>query len=124
MKYLDIQNEVIKKYKITINEHSQCRGRMHAHVKQKTICKWKPANSMRCTFDLFHEIGHCETFHSRMRRAESEYYATMWAIERCKEYKLEIPKQIIDIYQRYIDMEIRRGERRGGTNYGALKLEV
>lgn len=121
-KYIDIQNEVIQKYRIKINTDSQCRRRMHCHVKQRMICKWKQVNSIQCTFDLFHEIGHAETTKAGMRRAEAEYYATIWAIERFKEYGLEVPKKTLDVYQRYIDMTVRRGVRRGGTGYGELKL--
>ena len=57
-----------------------------------------------------------------MRRAESEYYATMWALDRCKEYGIEVPEKTIKEYQGYIDMEIKRGKRRGGAGYGELKL--
>ena len=41
-------------------------------------------------FMLFHEIGHIKTYKSSMRRCESEYYATVWAIEKFKEYDLII----------------------------------
>lgn len=127
MSYIDIQNEVIERYKIDLCDGTKCKNdwrRMHAHVKERRVCKWKQASSVRATFDLFHEIGHIETTKSCMRRAESEYYATMWAIERCKEYKIEIPDRIIKVYQDYIDMEIDRGKRRGGKYYGNLKLTV
>ena len=120
----EIQDEVIKKYRIKLNEHSDCWGRMHAHVKQRMICKWKQTNSIRATFDLLHEVGHIETTKSWMRRAESEYYATMWAIYRCREYGIKIPKKLFNLYQKYIDMEIDRGIRRGGSGYSELKLPM
>lgn len=117
MTFKDIQNEVISDYRIKINEHSKCWMRMHAHVKTRTVCKWHQKNSIRATFDLFHEIGHIETTKAGMRRCESEFYATEWAIERCMEYGLEIPDKIIEDYQEYIDEELARGIRRGGRNY-------
>lgn len=113
-KFIEAQNEVIKKYRITICTNSTCWNRMHAHVKERKVCKWKQANSIRCTFDLFHEIGHIETHTAKMRRCESEYYATVWAMDRCKEYGLEVPESIIKVYQDYINMEHDRGVRRGG----------
>lgn len=127
MSYIDIQNEVIKKYKVDICDGSKCKNdwrRTHAHIRPRRVCKWKQANSIQSTFTLFHEIGHCMTTKGGMRRAEEEYYATVWAIDKAKEYGLEIPKKIIEEYQDYIDDEIDRGIRRGGTSYGDLKLTV
>ncbi len=114
-KYIDIQNDVIKKYRINIEEKSTCYTRTHAHVKQRKVCKWKQANSIASTFTLFHEIGHIETTKSKMRRCESEFYATVWAIEMCKEYGLSIPDKTIKAYQKYINREHDRGIRRGGN---------
>lgn len=122
MSYIDIQNEVIQKYRITICTDSNCWKRMHAHIRERRICKWKQTNSAVATFDLFHEIGHIETTKASMRRAEAEYYATMWAIDKFREYGLEVPQKQIDRYQRYIDMERDRGIRRGGKAYAELKL--
>ena len=127
MSYIDIQNEVIKKYKVDICDGSKCKNdwhRTHAHIRPRRVCKWKQANSIQSTFTLFHEIGHCMTTKSGMRRAEEEYYATVWAIDKAKEYGLEIPQKIIMEYQDYIDDEIDRGIRRGGTGYGDLTLKV
>lgn len=122
MKYIDIQNEVISKYRVTIDQHSHCWGRMHAHVRERRICKFVKKNSVKTTFDLFHEIGHIETTKAGMRRAEEEYYATCWAIDRCKEYGLEVPEETLHVYQRYILMEVARGKRRGGSNYGEMNI--
>ena len=58
-----------------------------------------------------------------MRRAEQEYYATIWAMEMCKLYGIEVPDKIIIDYQLYIDREIDRGVRRGGAGYGDLRLK-
>ena len=57
-----------------------------------------------------------------MRRAEAEYHATIWAIKKCEEYGLTVPENIIKKYQNYIDMEVERGKRRGGSGYGDLAL--
>ena len=79
MTYLEIQQEVINKYKVVIIKNSTCRSRMHAHCDgTRRICKWTPKNSVQTTFDLFHEIGHIMTKTSKMRRVESEYYATIY----------------------------------------------
>lgn len=125
MKYTEIQNEVVKRFKIDLCDGTKCKNdwsRTHAHVRPRRVCKWKQRNSIESTFTLFHEIGHCMTTKGWMRRAEAEYYATVWAMDMCKEYGLEVPSKIIADYQRYIDMEIDRGKRRGGTGYGELKL--
>lgn len=117
LNYLDLQKEVIEKYRITIVENSKCRSRMHAHVKQRKVCKWKPMSSSKATFELLHEIGHCETFKGWMRRCESEFYATQWALDRCKEYGVDVPDNLVENYQRYVYRELDRGLRRGGSNY-------
>ena len=124
-KFIEVQNDVIQKYRITLDEHSSCWGRCHAHVKQRRICKWHPKNSVQSTFDLLHEVGHVETTKSNMRRCESEFYATQWAIDRASEYGIEIPKSVIKAYQDYIDMELARGIRRHGKGYNLnLNLKV
>lgn len=122
MNYREIQDDVIKKYRITIDEHSHCRGRMHAHIKERKVCKWHPKNSYAATFDLLHEIGHIENNSSGMRRAEQEYYATVWAIDRLKDYGIDVQEKSLFSFQRYILTEIKRGERRGGKAYGELSL--
>lgn len=126
MNYKDIQNEVIKKYRIDLCDGTRCKdgdwSRTHAHPKQRRVCKWKQANSIQSTFTLFHEIGHIENNRSGMRRAEQEFHATVWAIAECKKYGIEIPQKIIDDYQEYINMTFDRGVRRGGKCYGRLKL--
>lgn len=125
MKYIDIQNALVKTYRIDICDGTKCKNdwsRTHAHIKSRRVCKWKQNNSFASTFTLLHEIGHVETTTSAMRRAEEEYHATVWAIEQCKRFGLDIPQRTIDTYQRYIDNEIERGKRRGGKNYGDLTL--
>lgn len=125
MTYIEIQNEVIKKHRIDLCDGTKCKNdwsRTHAHPRQRRVCKWKQKNSIQSTFELFHEIGHIVNNNSKMRRAEEEYYATVWAISRCKEYGLTVPAKTMKEYQDYIDMEIARGMRRGGSGYGKLRL--
>ncbi len=127
MTYTEIQNEVIEKYRIDICDGSKCAddwSRTHAHPRKRRVCKWKQANSFVSTFTLLHEVGHIENNNGKMRRCEEEYYATVWAIEKCKEYGLKIPQSIINTYQRYIDIEVARGLRRGGKGYASLKLKI
>lgn len=126
MNHKQIQEDIIIKCQIDICDGTKCkndRRRTHAHPKIRRVCKWKQANSIQSTFTLLHEVGHIYTHKTSMRRAESEYHATMWALRRCKEYELEVPQKLIEKYQKYIDMEIERGKRRGGKNYPDLKLE-
>ena len=123
MTFRQIQEDAIKKYRIKLDPCSCCWKRMHAHVRERRICKWHFKNSVQATFDLLHEIGHVETTKSGMRRAEEEYFATKWAIERAKEYGMTVPEKTIKEYQEYIDMELDRGKRRGGSNY-AIKMTL
>ena len=119
MNYKEIQNEVIRNYNINISDGGDCWTRTHAHPKERKVCKWKQANSVESTFTLFHEVGHVETFKSTMRRCESEYVATVWAINKMKEYGLldKISDKTKNLYQKYIYRELDRGVRRGGKNY-------
>lgn len=124
-KYIQIQNEEIVKYNIDICDGTKCKNdwsRTHAHIRQRRVCKWQQKNSIESTFTLLHEIGHIMTTKAWMRRAESEYFATVWAIKECTDLGLKVPQKVINDYQRYIDMEIARGERRGGSGYGNLQL--
>lgn len=113
----EIQDEAVKKYRITLNEHSKCWSRMHAHIQKRMICKWHPKSSLQATFELFHEIGHIETTKSGMRRCEEEYYATVFAIDLFRQYKLKVPEGTMKEYQDYVWRELDRGIRRGGKNY-------
>ena len=125
-RFIDIQNEVIEKYRIDLCDGTRCAddwARTHAHPRQRRICKWTQKNSIASTFALFHEIGHVETHHSKMRRCEQEYYATAWAIEKLKEYGIadKITASTKKLYQNYIYEELRRGTRRGGKGYPTKK---
>lgn len=127
MTFIDIQREVIERYNIVLCDGTMCDGtkcphawrRMHSCGTERKIYKWEFKNSVEATLDLLHEIGHQETHTAKMRRCESEYYATAWAIERLTEYgildKVTIKQK--DLYQRYIYRELDRGIRRGGKGY-------
>lgn len=123
MKYIEIQNEIINKYKIDLCDGSRCKdgdwSRTHAHVRQRRVCKWKQSNSIASTFELFHEIGHIENNSAKMRRCEEEYYATVWAIDKLREYEIldRLSAKQKESYQDYIYRELDRGVRRGGKQY-------
>lgn len=123
MNYVEIQNDVIKKYRIDICDGTKCAdgdwSRTHAHVKQRRVCKWKQANSIASTFTLFHEVGHIVNNDSKMRRCEEEFHATQWAIDELKKYGVlcKVSEKTKTTYQDYINMELDRGLRRGGKNY-------
>ena len=79
--------------------------------------EWKQLNSITSLFTLLHEIGHCENNNSKMRRCEEEFYATQWALDKCKELKINVPDKIVEKYQRYVYRELERGLRRKGYGY-------
>ena len=118
-KYIEICEDAVRRYHIDLCDGTKCSNdwsRMHAHVKLRRVCKFKYRNSINAVFDLLHEIGHIETTLSSMRRCESEFFATVWAIKTAKEvYHLEFPESIIKRYQEYITREWDRGKRRGGN---------
>lgn len=117
MKYIELQNEIIRRYNVEICDGTLCQSdwhRTHAHVAERRVCKWEQKNSVLSTFTLLHEIGHIETTKRSMRRCESEYFATVWALRCAKEYNIEIPEKLIEKYQSYIMLEYSRGIRRGG----------
>ena len=87
MNYKQIQDKIIAEYRMTINEKSTCRSRTHVHIQKRTICKWEQASSVKSTFTLLHEIGHCENNNAKMRRCEEEFYATQWALDKCRELR-------------------------------------
>ena len=125
MTYIEIQNDLIQRYNIDLCDGTKCKcdwSRVHAHPKLRRVCKWKQRNSLASTITLFHEVGHIENNKGITRRAEEEYFATTWAIDRLKEYGIAFPLKELFEYQRYILVEIARGQRRGGTGYGELNL--
>lgn len=115
--FIELQEELIKQYRINLNPNSKCYGRTHIHQQKRMLCKWKQSSSIKSTFTLLHEIGHCENNNSKMRRCEEEYYATQWALDKCKELKLKVPDKIFDRYQQYVYRELQRGLNRHGSNY-------
>ena len=127
MTLIEIQKDVLKKHNIILCDGTMCDGskcpyswkRMHSCSMARKIYKWDFKNSIKSTFDLFHEIGHQETTTSKMRRCESEYHATVWAINKAKEYGIadKITDTIKNRFQNYINMELERGVRRGGKGY-------
>lgn len=127
MKYVDIQNEIISKYRIDLCDGTKCANdwsRTHAHVRKRRVCKWKQSNSLESTFTLCHEVGHIVNNRSEMRRCEEEYYATVWAIDELKKYNIIVPEKLVQSYQRYISRELERGIIRNGRNYDADKLDL
>lgn len=122
MNLREIQEDIVRKYRIKLDPNSTCYTRTHAHPKERRVCKWTYKNSLPNTFTLFHEIGHVETHESWMRRSEQEYYATIWAIDRWHEYGLDISEKLLYKYQNYILREIYRGKRHHGKGYGVLDL--
>ena len=122
MTYIQIQNEIIEKFRIDICDGTKCESdwrRTHAHPKERRVCKWKQANSVASTFTLLHEVGHIVADSSSNRRCESEFAATAWAIDQARKYGFidKIPERTKDLYQSYIFREHERGVRRGGRWY-------
>ena len=122
MRFIDIQNEVVEKYRIVLCDGSMCKDdwrRTHAHPKERKVCKWQQVNSVESTFTLLHEIGHIENNNSKMRRCEQEYHATAWAIVIMKQYGIvdKISDKTKKLYQDYILRERDRGVKRGGAGY-------
>lgn len=122
--YTEVQKEAAKKYDMIINPFSKCRWtRMHVHYRTRMICKWNYRESLESTFDLFHEIGHCENNKMSMRICEREYYASVWAAKTLlSDYGIKLDSRIIKRYADYIDHEKRKGMNRGGKNYGELNF--
>ena len=96
-KYIEIEKELISKYKILIIENSSCRSRMHAHCDgSRRICKWSPSNSIVSLFELAHEIGHImngDLENNERSFLEKEYMADKYAKEngfkiKCSAWKL------------------------------------
>ena len=113
--YKELQDKVIQDYKVIIVTDSKCWSRTHAHCNDGTrrVCKWKQVESYPATLELFHEIGHLETDKSGMKRAEQESEATIWGINKMKEFGLPIKRKYANQYKDYVRMTFDRGVRRG-----------
>ena len=59
-------------------------------------------------FEMLHEIGHVLNNNDYMKKCEREYYATMWAINESKKYKLNISNDCKKMYQNYINGYAKR----------------
>ena len=114
MEYTQTQLDLIIQYQVKHEPDSTCWRRTHAHCRDKSrrICKHHIKESYGSLFTLLHEIGHLETWKSSMTRAESEAYATNWAIGWLKENNLPIKRKQRKAYHEYIlrcrDRAIRR----------------
>lgn len=95
---------------------------MHAHIKERKVCKHHIKESYKSLFDLLHEIGHIETDKSGMKRAEQESEATLWAIQQIRKIGLPVKRKVVDSYKVYIKMTYERGVRRGLTKNIKSKL--
>lgn len=64
-------------------------------------------------FTTLHEVGHLKTYIKECGQYYREYLATVWAIEKSKEYKFRPTKANLNTYQKYIfdwrDTEIKQG---------------
>ena len=123
MDYKEKQMELIKQYNVTLDEHSSCWNRTHAHCDgSRRICKHIPANSYKSLFTLLHEIGHLETDKKGMKRCEQESEATRWAVEQLRGMGLKIKQSILKRYKEYTRMTYDRGMRRGLSKKVKSKL--
>ena len=127
MNYKQIQNELVKKYRIDLCDGSKCKNdwsRTHSHTRQRRVCKWIQVASIQSTFILLHEIGHIVANRSFMRRCEEEYYASQWALDECAALNIIVPGKLISDYQDYINQEHARGLRRGGRLPDVKSLQL
>ena len=125
MTYREIQDDIVRRCCVQLCDGTLCRSdwhRTHAHPELRRVCKWIQRSSAQATFELMHEIGHIETSKRSMRRCESEYYATLWAMQCADEYGMTVPEKTLRDYQRYILIERERGVRRGGRLPSAQSL--
>ena len=125
MTYREIQDDIVRRCCVHLCDGTLCRSdwhRTHAHPELRRVCKWIRRSSAQATFELMHEIGHIETSKRSMRRCESEYYATLWAMQCADEYGMTVPEKTLRDYQRYILIERERGVRRGGRLPSAQSL--
>ena len=76
-----------------------------SYLKSRRVCL--PADTFSnptvwSVFAFLHEVGHIKTNTTKMKRYEQEYHATQWAIKEAKRRGFKVPKNIINIYQKYI----------------------
>lgn len=122
MKYIDIQDKLLKQYPVTLCDGTMCIddwSRTHAHKKEKKVCKWIRKNSVESTFELAHEIGHIYAKHgSGGKRFSEEFYATEFAVTTLTSMGVTIPDKTLTDYKDYILMEWDRGYRRSRCKTG------
>jgi len=111
--YVELQNQLIKDYKIIHEPDSKCWKRTHVHVKQRRICKHHIKESYQALFILLHEIGHIMTDRPGMKRAESESEAIIWQVAKMREFGFKIKQKELKKYKDYVRMTYDRGVRRG-----------
>ena len=102
---LTIQTELYEKYKNEIEFRFTSGEVPYSHVPEKIIYLKLKAffePTISSVFDMMHEIGHIKTNVSGMKRCEEEFYATVWAINESKKYKLNLSQKRKDEYQNYI----------------------
>ena len=68
--------------------------------ENKRIRNWKQENTTESTFILLHEIGH--TIEDSKVITINEYKASSFAIRKCKELGINLPRDIVVKYQKYV----------------------
>ena len=107
---MDIINNILNKYKnkmifLFYNGDSICYRNIHMVYLSNRI-KEDPCDDN--IFELLHEIGHIMNNTDEMKTCEEEYYATVWAINESKKYKLQITDECKKMYQTYINNFARK----------------
>ena len=114
--YTAIQNRLIEEYGIVFcdgccpDSYIPCQYRgtdtprcMYFNIEtkeNKRIRNWKQENTIESTFILLHEIGH--TIEDGKVISINEYKASSFAIRRCKELGINLPRDIVVKYQKYV----------------------
>ena len=114
--YTAVQNRLIEEYGIVFcdgccpGSHIPCQYRgtgthrciyFNIETKEnKRIRNWKQENTIYSTYVLLHEIGHCMALYDV--ESINEYNASVFAIRKCRELGLNLPREIVVDNQRHI----------------------
>lgn len=104
MDYMKIQNDIFdeyNKYSVAPTVANRASAVIGSNIIIFPISKRENPDE-NSIFDLLHEIGHLETNSASMKTVDKEFLATVWAIEKIKEYNIKLSKERKELWQNYI----------------------
>jgi DNA-binding transcriptional regulator PaaX len=108
--YTEIAERLLKENNITVRQYRKSMsGR--AFIKEREIIIPRPTGKISLLICL-HEIAHIVNGEIKPRYKE-EYLAEKWAMDKCRELGIRVPRSYTRRAKRYISFKVHQAKKRG-----------